>query len=272
MCFEGHEVTEIESSGVFEAFQNVVRRADEPQVYILGGSCALEAKLEDEAAFQDHRVCEDGRDPGEEPIEDEELAATSQMDSGGGAGAQSLLERRLEGGWRCILPTRHFEAPRSALSFCCCDLERSASGGGGGGGGGAGVGDSVLFYHGGRTPGLQNIVDNGIQPVSVNTHAHPPGSFFTYAADAASTHPSFTALNAATHMGGRSTGLATTGRVGVLEMSVPRSTVNQLLEQGLMKTGPTPKFSSFPNETVFHPDALPQLNKSARFRFVKPQY
>ncbi len=58
---------------------------------------ALEPQLEDEPALEDRRVSEDGDDPRQEAIEDEELPLARELATGLHGGAQPLFEGLLEG-------------------------------------------------------------------------------------------------------------------------------------------------------------------------------
>jgi hypothetical protein len=123
---------------------------------------------------------------------------------------------------------------------------------------------STTFYHGGLLAEVTAIVATGLIPVSVNTHKHTPGSFFTHEAS----QP--LALEAASYwpiVSGKTDGAG----VGVVAMQVPNSVLRALQAANLARTGFVPGTGpGMPPETVFSPGSFPVLNLKAKFTLVPP--
>lgn len=75
---EDHEVPELEARSALETIQRQSRRADESNVDVSRGACALDSKLDHDPAFEGDAVTELEGDAGEEPIEDEELTPSRE--------------------------------------------------------------------------------------------------------------------------------------------------------------------------------------------------
>ena len=104
---EQHVVAEVEAACFLEQLEHVVGRAHHAKVDVLGGPRPGEAKFEDEPALESDGVASDLGQASEEAIEDEQLAAPSEVDAGGRRGLEPLFERLLEGQRRCVLASGH---------------------------------------------------------------------------------------------------------------------------------------------------------------------
>ena len=87
--------------GSAEAVEDAVGRAHHAKVDVLGRTSAFETDLHCKAPFEGDGLPELKSDPGEETIEDHELAAPGKVDARGGSCKEPLLERLLEGGQTC---------------------------------------------------------------------------------------------------------------------------------------------------------------------------
>jgi hypothetical protein len=94
---EKEEVAEVESPGLLEPCQHIIRVAEHPEVDVLRGSRSLKPQLEDDRPLEDDSIAEERRHPGEEAVEDKKLAETGEFDAAsGGLFAQPVLDRLLE--------------------------------------------------------------------------------------------------------------------------------------------------------------------------------
>jgi hypothetical protein len=124
---------------------------------------------------------------------------------------------------------------------------------------------ATTFFHGTTALAAESIVSSGLKAVSTNTAPFASGSFFTHEASQAG-------LVAASHWPAVQEKVTSAG-VGVVEMTVPNSVLQQLGAQGLVRSGAVPGIRGFfPSQTVFLPGALDILNQSATFRIVRPSF
>jgi len=94
---EGHEVGKVATRGLLPLREDVAGGAHHPQIDVLRGAGALEAKLEDEAALERRGVAHGGGDAGKEAVEHEQLPLASEFGAAPGGRSESLLECLLEG-------------------------------------------------------------------------------------------------------------------------------------------------------------------------------
>jgi hypothetical protein len=118
---------------------------------------------------------------------------------------------------------------------------------------------------------IDDIADNGVKPVSTNTHRFPEGSFFTIEAVLrpglfGGVEAAVEAHVTASHLAARGTN-AWPLRVGVAQ--VPASAIDDMGKS--MVKGPMPGLQRLPvpDETVFLPEALDQLNKNATWTILR---
>ena len=124
--------------------------------------------------------------------------------------------------------------------------------------------ERLHFCHGGELANVVAIVATGLNPVSVNTHKHAPGSFFAHEA---SQPDALAAASAWPIVSGKTNGRG----MGVVAMVVPNSILQALTAAGLVRTGPVPGLPGMPLETVFSPASFPVLNLKAKFSLVAPE-
>jgi RHS repeat-associated protein len=131
----------------------------------------------------------------------------------------------------------------------------------------AGGGDGVRYFlHGAPVTALDDIVNNGVRPVSQNTHGLPIGSFFTveaipkpglFGGVAGAIEAHVTASHMALRHGGS----------GVLVGRVPARVIDDMGE-GVFK-GP---LLGFGEETVFLPRTIGTLNDNVTWTFMRVQF
>jgi hypothetical protein len=118
---------------------------------------------------------------------------------------------------------------------------------------------TVVFYHGTSRTGANAIRTGGLRSVSVNTHAHPPGSFFTHLDGHVNSRAGGTFW--AVSRGG--------GEPVVLRGEMDAMLFKNLESRGLVVTGPTPGArGNFPPETVFYPEAFTEMNSAVSWSEV----
>lgn len=125
--------------------------------------------------------------------------------------------------------------------------------------------DYTVFYHGTTTAGAAALLANKIQPVSTSTAPYPAGSFFAHAADEPN---ALIAASAWPIVQGKTDSRG----VRVVGIAVPNRTIAKLKGLGLAKESSVPGLPGFPYQTVFLPEALPELNDSAKFYLVAPEF
>ena len=116
------------------------------------------------------------------------------------------------------------------------------------------------FYHGTTRAGAESVVRE-IRPVSEATAPHPSGSFFTHAsteARALEAAGDWPVLQGHTNSSG----------AAVVQLELPHTVYQSLVQQGLVVVERTPGLPYFPRQTVFLPAAFPIIN-SAGTRTVK---
>lgn len=119
---EGHEIPEIEATGLLEPLEQRRRRAGQAEVDVSRGARALEPDFQDEPALQHRSVAEQALDAREEPIEHEQLPPAGDRGALAGDGAEPLIHGGLEGLGRLVRAWPHRPIPAA------CSSSRSRAG------------------------------------------------------------------------------------------------------------------------------------------------
>ena len=114
------------------------------------------------------------------------------------------------------------------------------------------------FAHGSSPSSIKSIV-NKVRAVSIHAPFDPKGSFFTHEilapGDLANDLGFASAEQWAVHEAGSA------GQIAIAR--IPSSVADDLIAKGLLKTRQVPGYPGFAPEWVFHPRALPALNRNA---------
>lgn len=89
---EEHGIAEIEATGCLKSIEDVSGGAHHSQIDVLGGSSTIEPHFKHETALERHRIANDQGHPSEKPIEDEQLAAASEINAMNRGGSEPLFE------------------------------------------------------------------------------------------------------------------------------------------------------------------------------------
>ena len=94
---EEHGIAQVEATGSLKSIEDLVGGAHHAQIYVLRGSSTIEPHFEHESALERHRIANHQGNPGEKPIEDEQLAAAREINAMYRGGSEPLFECLLEG-------------------------------------------------------------------------------------------------------------------------------------------------------------------------------
>jgi hypothetical protein len=111
---EDHEVAQRELGGGLQFVEEVTARSGQAEVDVLGGARPLQPELEHEATLQDGGVSEGGGDPGQEPVEDEQLPPPGEVHAACRCALEAVLQRPLERGRGIVALRLHRALPAVA--------------------------------------------------------------------------------------------------------------------------------------------------------------
>ncbi len=119
---ERQEVAQIEASGLLKSGEDISARTHQAKVDVLRRSCAVDPELEGHAALERGGVTENGHDPREKPIEDEELPGARDDEPLRRALADAVLQGFLERRWAVVGPHGHAASPPNPRSAVLTSL------------------------------------------------------------------------------------------------------------------------------------------------------